>query len=64
MGYVLTLTTVQSAIMAGFKVVPVKALADGSLDVDDLASKAKQYKDNLAAFMVRREITLVPQRSC
>lgn len=38
--------------MAGFKVVAVKALGDGSLDLEDLASKAKQHKDKLAAFMV------------
>lgn len=38
--------------MAGFKVVPVKALNDGSLDLQDLRSKAEQYKDTLAAFMV------------
>ncbi|KAG8896982.1 glycine decarboxylase subunit P [Tulasnella sp. 403] len=41
-----------SAVMAGFKVVPVKALADGSLDLDDLAAKAEKYKDTLAAFMI------------
>lgn len=40
--------------MAGFKVVPVKALSDGSLDLEDLSTKAEQYKDTLAAFMVRR----------
>lgn len=40
--------------MAGFKVVPVKALSDGSLDLEDLSAKANMYQDNLAAFMVRR----------
>jgi glycine dehydrogenase len=39
--------------MAGMKVVPIKALADGSLDLEDLSAKAEQHKDNLAAFMVR-----------
>ena len=38
--------------MAGLKVVPVKSLADGSLDLVDLKAKATRYKDNLAAFMV------------
>jgi glycine dehydrogenase len=39
--------------MAGLKVVPVKSLQDGSLDLIDLKEKAERYKDNLAAFMVR-----------
>jgi hypothetical protein len=38
--------------MAGLKVVSVKVLADGNLDLVDLKTKAEQYKDNLAAFMV------------
>jgi len=38
--------------MAGLKVVPVKSLPDGSLDIADLRTKAEQHKDNLAAFMV------------
>jgi len=38
--------------MAGLKVVPVKSLADGSLDLVDLGAKAAQYKDKLAAFMI------------
>jgi glycine dehydrogenase len=38
--------------MAGMKVVPVKVLADGNLDLVDLKSKAEQHKDKLAAFMV------------
>ncbi len=41
--------------MAGLKVVPVKALSDGSLDLEDLTSKAEKHKDNLAAFMVRSD---------
>ena len=39
--------------MAGLKVVPVKTLVDGSLDLEDLKEKAAKHKDNLAAFMVR-----------
>ena len=38
--------------MAGLKVVPVKSLQDGSLDLEDLAGKAEKHKDNLAAFMI------------
>ena len=40
--------------MAGLKVVPVKTLVDGSLDLEDLKEKAAKHKDNLAAFMVRQ----------
>jgi glycine cleavage system protein P-like pyridoxal-binding family len=38
--------------MAGLKVVSVKVLADGSLDLDDLRAKAEKHKEKLAAFMV------------
>lgn len=38
--------------MAGLKVVAVKVLPDGSLDMDDLRAKANLHKKNLAAFMV------------
>lgn len=38
--------------MAGMKVVPVKVLSTGFLDLNDLKLKAEQHKDNLAAFMV------------
>jgi glycine dehydrogenase len=38
--------------MAGLKVVSVKNLPDGSLDIEDLRAKAEKYKDKLAAFMV------------
>ena len=38
--------------MAGMKVVGVKNLADGSLDLEDLRTKAIKHKDNLAAFMI------------
>ena len=43
--------------MAGLKVVPVKSLADGSLDLEDLKAKAEQHKDKLAAFMVCCELS-------
>ncbi|EIN13970.1 glycine dehydrogenase [Punctularia strigosozonata HHB-11173 SS5] len=45
-------TNPASAVMAGLKVVPVKSLSDGSLDLSDLKAKAEQHKDNLAAFMI------------
>jgi glycine dehydrogenase len=38
--------------MAGLKVVAVKVLQDGSLDLADLRAKAEQHKDKLAAFMI------------
>ncbi|THH33425.1 hypothetical protein EUX98_g752 [Antrodiella citrinella] len=45
-------TNPASAVMAGLKVVPVKTLVDGSLDLVDLKEKAEKHKDNLAAFMI------------
>ncbi|KDQ63276.1 hypothetical protein JAAARDRAFT_120793 [Jaapia argillacea MUCL 33604] len=45
-------TNPASAVMAGFKVVAVKSLTDGGLDLEDLRSKAQLHKDNLAAFMI------------
>lgn len=39
--------------MAGLKVVSVKVLSNGALDLEDLRAKAETHKDNLAAFMVR-----------
>ncbi|KIP02082.1 hypothetical protein PHLGIDRAFT_79656 [Phlebiopsis gigantea 11061_1 CR5-6] len=45
-------TNPASAVMAGLKVVPVKSLLDGSLDLEDLKAKAVKHKDNLAAFMI------------
>jgi glycine dehydrogenase len=45
-------TNPASAAMIGYKVVPIKALEDGSLDLADLKEKATKHKDNLAAFMV------------
>ncbi|WP_126970761.1 aminomethyl-transferring glycine dehydrogenase [Gynurincola endophyticus] len=45
-------TNPASAVMAGMKVVVVKALENGYIDVDDLKAKAEQYKDNLAGIMI------------
>ncbi|KZT02440.1 glycine dehydrogenase [Laetiporus sulphureus 93-53] len=45
-------TNPASAMMAGLKVVPIKTLHDGSLDLEDLKAKAEKHKDNLAAFMI------------
>ncbi|KAN0133205.1 Glycine cleavage system P domain containing protein [Lactarius tabidus] len=45
-------TNPASAVMAGLKVVPVKSLQDGSLDLVDLKEKAERHRDNLAAFMI------------
>jgi glycine dehydrogenase len=42
----------QSAVMAGLQVVVVKCDENGNVDVVDLAAKAQQHKDNLAALMV------------
>lgn len=44
---------VQSAVMAGLKVVPIKTHHDGNLDLQDLREKAEQYKDRLSTFMVK-----------
>ncbi len=45
-------TNAASAVMAGMKVVVVKAGDDGSVDLDDLRSKIAQHADALAAIMV------------
>jgi glycine dehydrogenase len=45
-------TNPASAVMAGMKVVVVQCDAEGKIDLKDLASKAEQHKDNLAALMV------------
>ncbi|KAJ7631148.1 glycine cleavage system P-protein-domain-containing protein [Roridomyces roridus] len=45
-------TNPASAVMAGLKVVSVKVLADGNLDLEDLKAKAEKHKDKLAAFMI------------
>ncbi|KAG8798141.1 glycine decarboxylase subunit P, partial [Serendipita sp. 399] len=45
-------TNPASAVMAGFKVVAIKSLPDGSLDLVDLKEKAQKHKENLAACMI------------
>jgi glycine dehydrogenase len=45
-------TNPASAVMAGLQVVVVKCDENGNVDVVDLAAKAIQHKDNLAALMV------------
>lgn len=45
-------TNPASAVMAGMKVVVVKANEKGNIDVDDLKAKAEKYSENLAALMV------------
>ncbi|MGN6550996.1 MAG: aminomethyl-transferring glycine dehydrogenase [Pararhizobium sp.] len=45
-------TNPASAQMAGMKVVPVKALENGDIDVEDFRAKAEQYADTLAACMI------------
>ena len=45
-------TNPASAVMAGMKVVVVKTMEHGDIDVDDLRANAEQNKNNLAALMV------------
>ncbi len=45
-------TNPASAVMAGMKVVVVKALANGYIDVDDFKAKAEQYGSRLAGTMI------------
>jgi len=45
-------TNPASAVMAGLQVVVVKCDENGNVDVVDLAAKAQQHKDHLAALMV------------
>ena len=45
-------TNPASAIMAGMKVVVVKALENGYIDTEDLRAKAEQYADTLAGIMI------------
>lgn len=45
-------TNPASAVMAGMKVVVVKALENGYIDVTDLKAKAEQYSKNLAGVMI------------
>lgn len=45
-------TNPASAVMAGMKVVVVKALENGYIDVTDLKAKAEQYSKELAGIMI------------
>lgn len=45
-------TNPASAVMAGMKVVVIKTMEHGDIDVDDLKAKAEQYKNDLSALMV------------
>jgi glycine dehydrogenase len=45
-------TNAASAVMAGMRVVVVKATDDGSVDLDDLKNKIESNHDQLAAIMV------------
>jgi glycine dehydrogenase len=45
-------TNAASAVMAGMRVVVVKTLPDGDVDVDDLHAKIAQHRDSLAVLMV------------
>jgi glycine dehydrogenase len=45
-------TNPASAVMAGMKVVVVKALENGYIDVEDLKAKATQYSAQLAGIMI------------
>ena len=45
-------TNPASAVMAGFKVVVVKALENGYIDVEDLKTKAAAYSKDLAGIMI------------
>lgn len=45
-------TNPASAVMVGYKVVVVKALENGYIDVADLKAKAAQHADNLAGIMI------------
>ncbi|MCB0699955.1 MAG: aminomethyl-transferring glycine dehydrogenase [Chitinophagales bacterium] len=45
-------TNPASAVMLGYKVVVVKALENGYIDLEDLKAKAVQHAENLAGIMV------------
>jgi len=45
-------TNPASAVMAGMKVVVVKALENGYIDVEDLKAKATQYSKDLSGIMI------------
>lgn len=45
-------TNPASAVMVGFKVVPVSCDENGNVLISDLQKKAEEHKDNLAALMI------------
>lgn len=45
-------TNPASAAMCGLKVVPVKCLSNGSIDLDDLHLKAEEHAENLCSIMI------------
>ncbi|MBA3962770.1 MAG: aminomethyl-transferring glycine dehydrogenase [Chthoniobacterales bacterium] len=45
-------TNPASAVMAGFRVVPIRCLEVGDIDLDDLRAKAEEHSQDLAALMV------------
>jgi len=45
-------TNPASAVIAGFKVIPVSCDQQGNIDMADLKSKASEHRDQLAALMV------------
>jgi glycine dehydrogenase len=45
-------TNAASAVMAGMRVVVVKTLVDGDVDIEDLNAKIEQHRDRLAVLMV------------
>ena len=45
-------TNAASAVMAGMRVVVVKAADDGTVDLDDLRAQCEKHADDLAAIMV------------
>ncbi len=45
-------TNAASAVMAGLRVVVVKATEDGSVDLDDLRAKCEEHSEDLAGVMI------------
>ncbi len=45
-------TNPASAVMAGFRVVPIACEEEGDIDVADLRAKAQEHRDDLGALMV------------
>lgn len=45
-------TNPASAVMAGYKVMPVLALPNGNIDLEDLKAKAEKHAENLGGVMV------------